>query len=1120
MKQIIQKLTAVLLAVMLSLSFAADLPVYQVRAEDGNEISETVTYENPLYSELSSADQLKLSRAEINALSDSIDKHYIEELRAELVSRNADIAITIPYVDDYEDAAHYMWDQAVETYTGNPKEGDYLGFQYGSWSCDINGNTSFLTYTYHVTYYTDAQQEAKVDQAVQNLIDDLGIRYKNDYQKIYNVYEWIAKHVKYEYDYATVDTMLIYTAYGALINNVAVCQGYAVLFCRMMLELGIDCRVISGIGNGEGHAWNIVKIGDLYYDIDVTWAATTEDHEEYFLRGSKNFSDHASDDEYLTSEFRSKYPIDPNDYKVTAEDLEEDDVCQGAVLNERELSLDVGQTYQLTAQVLPLTYSQKVTWASDNTKAAKVDSKGLVTAVSAGTANISATAEAGGKTAVCKITVSEIEEDSGHAYCIRTRTDENTGRGDLIFFRSKNLYDTGEESDWQTVTDLYGNEYEGQVYAIDAEIEGEHCDYPNGKSPWYNARFATLRIYTAPNQTVHIKNMSAWFADFMEVEEFDGTGFDTSECIDFADTFSNCQNLKTANVKPLDTSNTRSVAGMFWRCKSLTEADLSSFNTDKCTGMSELFWYCPALKKVDLSSFNTAKMSGSMMNLFQYSDNIQEIKLGKGFTVWTNNSYFPEGTWTNGTITKTEKELYEEYPSHASEWAGTWKKVSTPVHVQTVRLNKSSLTLEEGQSETLTAAVSPDNADNKNITWSSSDPEVASVDQNGKITALKEGQTLIYATADDNGVNAWCSLTVKAKTAVIPVTGVRINKSEITLKVGENTSIETTVLPENATDKTYSWASSDSRTVFVSDKGTVIGSRAGTAVLTVTTKDGGFTATCTVHVISDTAPAPESVRITVSNAAVNVGSFLKLKAAMSPSDADQTVTWTSSDTSRATVDADGTVHGKKVGTVTLTAKTVNGKTAACTVKVLFTDVPDTGVYYSDPVYWAVNKGITNGYTDHDGLAREFRPKNNCTREAVVTFLWRLAGKPNPRSMTSPFRDVKDSSKYYYKAVLWAAEKGITGGYDDGTFRPDATCLREHVVTFLYRYAGKPGIGTSTNPFNDIRSSDYYYKPVLWAVSRGITNGYSSGPNAGGFGPKLDCLREHVVTFLYRYANQK
>ena len=177
----------------------------------------------------------------------------------------------------------------------------------------------------------------------------------------------------------------------------------------------------------------------------------------------------------------------------------------------------------------------------------------------------------------------------------------------------------------------------------------------------------------------------------------------------------------------------------------------------------------------------------------------------------------------------------------------------------------------------------------------------------------------------------------------------------------------------------------------------------------------------------------------------------------------------------------------------------------------FSDV-SFGSYYYDAVMWAVDKGITNGYSDGT-----FKPKNNCTREAVVTFLWRLAGKPNPKSMTSPFKDVKDSSKYYYKAVLWAAEKGIAGGYNDGTFRPSATCLREHVVTFLWRYAGKPNPGVSRNPFNDVKSSDYYYTAALWANAKGIAKGYSSGAYAGGFGPKLDCLREHVVTFLYRYA---
>ena len=212
------------------------------------------------------------------------------------------------------------------------------------------------------------------------------------------------------------------------------------------------------------------------------------------------------------------------------------------------------------------------------------------------------------------------------------------------------------------------------------------------------------------------------------------------------------------------------------------------------------------------------------------------------------------------------------------------------------------------------------------------------------------------------------------------------------------------------------------------------------------------------------------------------------------------------------------VSGRKVGVtiLTATAKGLDTGYGSTVIRVVFTDVPYKGVYYSEPVYWAVEQGITNGYSDADGIARTFKPQNTCTREAVVTFLWRMAGKPEPGTKKSPFKDVQDPAKYYYKAVLWAAEKGITGGYSDGTFRPDATCLREHVVTFIWRYAGKPEPASGRNPFNDVKSSDYYYKAALWANSRGIAKGYSSGEHAGGFGPKLDCLREHVVTFLRRY----
>ena len=230
-----------------------------------------------------------------------------------------------------------------------------------------------------------------------------------------------------------------------------------------------------------------------------------------------------------------------------------------------------------------------------------------------------------------------------------------------------------------------------------------------------------------------------------------------------------------------------------------------------------------------------------------------------------------------------------------------------------------------------------------------------------------------------------------------------------------------------------------------------------------------------------------------------------------------TAVWSASSTV-ASVDQNGKVTCRRTGTVTITAKSPTGRSDSVSLRVLFTDVPASGVYYSDPVYWAVDKGITYGFSDNDGFARTFGPEKNCTRAQMVTFLWRLAGKPNPRSAVCSFSDMDDPDVYYYRAVIWADEAGITGGYSDGTFRPDATCLREHAVTFLYRYVGKPEIKASANPFNDIAEDAYYYRPSVWASENGIANGYSEGEHAGGFGPQLDCLREHIVTFMYRYAN--
>ncbi len=170
----------------------------------------------------------------------------------------------------------------------------------------------------------------------------------------------------------------------------------------------------------------------------------------------------------------------------------------------------------------------------------------------------------------------------------------------------------------------------------------------------------------------------------------------------------------------------------------------------------------------------------------------------------------------------------------------------------------------------------------------------------------------------------------------------------------------------------------------------------------------------------------------------------------------------------------------------------------------FTDVQDSNAYYFVPVYWAVEKGITNGTNAELQL---FSPDLNCTRGQIVTFLWRAAGSPEPASEENPFSDIAPED-YYYKAVLWAVEKDITNGTTATTFEPSAVCTRGQSVTLIWRYAGSPGNGGDT--FSDVKSGMYYYKSVFWAVQNGVTNGVTPKQ----FAPDASCTRGQIVTFLY------
>ena len=205
--------------------------------------------------------------------------------------------------------------------------------------------------------------------------------------------------------------------------------------------------------------------------------------------------------------------------------------------------------------------------------------------------------------------------------------------------------------------------------------------------------------------------------------------------------------------------------------------------------------------------------------------------------------------------------------------------------------------------------------------------------------------------------------------------------------------------------------------------------------------------------------------------------------------------------------SDVKIDGRSIGAVR--SYTFENISASHTIEVQFrvrssfVDVP-SGSYYEDAVDWAVANGITTG-TD----AAHFSPDGICTRAQAVTFLWRAAGRPAPESRTMPFTDVPADS-YYYDAVLWAVENGITKGTSSTTFSPDNTCTRAQIVTFLWRSEQSPAAGSS-NPFTDVSADAYYADAVLWAVKEAIT----TGTTRTTFSPDAECTRAQIVAFLWR-----
>ena len=275
------------------------------------------------------------------------------------------------------------------------------------------------------------------------------------------------------------------------------------------------------------------------------------------------------------------------------------------------------------------------------------------------------------------------------------------------------------------------------------------------------------------------------------------------------------------------------------------------------------------------------------------------------------------------------------------------------VNVTEVTLDKTELTLTEGEAETLTATVRPDNADNRNVTWSSDKTEIATVDGAGKVTAVKAGEAVVTVTTEDGGKTATCKVTVKAK--AVNVTEVTLDRTELTLTEGETGTLTATVKPDNADNRKVTWSSDKTDVATVDGAGKVTAVKAGEAVVTVTTEDGGKTATCKVTVKAKTVSVTE-VTLDKTELTLTEGETETLTATVKPDNADNLkVTWSSDKTEIATVDGTGRVTAVKAGEAVVTVTTEDGgKTATCKVTVKAKVVPVTGVEVNP---WAVTLSV-------------------------------------------------------------------------------------------------------------------------------------------------------------------
>ena len=573
-------------------------------------------------------------------------------------------------------------------------------------------------------------------------------------------------------------------------------------------------------------------------------------------------------------------------------------------LSQETAEMFIGETVQLKATVLPDDAKDKsVTWASSKQSVATVSGDGLVTALAEGTTTV--TASAGGKSATCTVTVSKKNIPVSSVTLDRYSLALVEGEYTVLVATVSPSDATDKDVEWSSsrpaVASVDGN---GTVRAL-AEGETVVTASAGGKSATCTVT-VSKKVIEVTSVTLSQETADMIIGEKVQLKATVLPSDATDRTVTWA---SSRQSVATVSDDGLVTALAEGTA-------TITASAGSKSATCSVTVSKE---------NVPVTSV-TLDRSSVIMEEGQYMTLVATVSPADATdkTVkWKSSSPAVASVDENGTI-RALAEGVTVVTASAGGYSATCAVtvVKKYVPVLSVTLDRTSVTLEKGQSTTLVATVSPADATDKTVTWTNSDDTVISL-VGGKVTALKEGTSTVTAVAGDK--SASCVVTV-AKT-VVPVTSVTLDRTSVTLEKGSSIKLVATVSPSDATDRTVTWSSSDVSVASVDQDGTVRAVKGGTA--TVTAKAGEKSATCRVTVVTPVT----GVTLDHNILSLEVGQNAVLTATIYPEDAtDKAVIWSSSDASVATVGDTGVVTALKKGSAVITAK-AGDKSATCTVNV-------------------------------------------------------------------------------------------------------------------------------------------------------------------------------------------